>query len=321
MMNRKLVCMGELLIDFSQAGEGLYKANPGGGPANAACMAAKLGTDVSFIGQVGDDAFGRMLKDKLDREGVGTEGLNLTYEAPTTLAFVHLSPGGERSFSFYRHQSADTLLRPSESTRQMVRSADMFFCSTVMMAEGPSRESSFAFLNEARLSKVPVAFDPNVRINLYPAETEVKTMCRESIVYTDIFKASEEEIAFITGITDMDEAARYLQQEYPNLKIILVTLGERGTRVYFQKKAQTIPSFRVKTVDTTGAGDAFMGAFMAGVLSRTRHVETLSWEEICEIVRWSNAAGAITTTAPGAIDSQPSRQDLIKLLAADQNHK
>ena len=145
---RDLVSLGELLVDFTPVGESaagnpVFERNPGGGPANLACAAARLGVNTAFIGQVGDDAFGRALKGILADSRVDVGRLRLSADYQTTLAFVHLDAGGERSFSFYRRQGADTMLVPEEADFALAADCRCFFYSSVLMTGGPPRPASF----------------------------------------------------------------------------------------------------------------------------------------------------------------------------------
>ena len=319
MKNFDLISVGELLVDMTPGGQDTYVAHTGGGPANMACMAARLGTKTAFIGQVGDDTFGRQLGAHLERIGVDISGLAKSKEYPTTLAFVHLAANGERSFSFYRHGGADTMLTVSPQTLAMVGNTKCLFMSSVMMAEGSARESCFCFLEEAKNQGVMIAFDPNLRLNLWKRADEAKEQIKRALPYADIVKVSEEELAFLTDTDDVERGAEQLLSVYDNIALLLVTLGAEGTlAVQKGKDAIKVPSFSVHAVDTTGAGDAFTGAFLSKVLAVGKQSKTdllnLSQEELITMVRVANAAGALTTTKPGGIDAQPTEKEIDTIL-------
>lgn len=321
-----LVSLGELLIDFtprgvSENGNPLFERNPGGGPANLACAAAKLGADTAFLGKVGDDVFGRALRGILRDNGVDVSGLRLSPEHPTTLAFVHLAEDGDRSFSFYRHGGADTMLTPEELDKQAIETARVFFFSSVLMAEGPSRETSFAAAKLAKGAGATVVFDPNLRLNLWADPEDAKSCILQGIRYADILKVSEEEMTFLTGETEPEAGARRLAEEF-GLKIVLLTLGAKGCLAYAagQQMGEAlllrVGGFPADTIDTTGAGDSFTGGFISRLLKRGGNagVYACDPEAFREDVRFANAVGSLTTTKKGGIPALPTLREVEEYL-------
>lgn len=253
---RDLVSLGELLVDFTPVGESaagnpVFERNPGGGPANLTCAAARLGVNTAFIGQVGDDAFGRALKGILADNRVDVGRLRLSSEYQTTLAFVHLSAEGERSFSFYRRQGADTMLTPEEADFALAADCRCFFYSSVLMTGGPSRQASFQLASHAREKGAVTVYDPNLRLNLWDSAEEARTVILSAMQWADIVKVSEEELVFLTGEPDLDKAARQLKAAY-GIKALLATLGADGCFALVNGERIDAPGFAVKTVDTTG---------------------------------------------------------------------
>jgi len=311
----QLAVLGELLVDFTASPiiDG-FQYNPGGGPANMAMMAAKRGCEVSFISQVGSDAFGRRLRKKLEEAGIDTEALSLSDVYPTTLAFVHHGEKGERSFSFYRHGSADTMIEVTEMAKRKIEEADMFFLSSVLMSEGSSRDTSFALMQYAKeLGKI-VVFDPNLRPNLWNSETEMKETVLKALSVPDIIKMSEEELAFLTGEEGLIPGIMCLENHREEPVILIVTQGEEGCTVFLDGEMMQAESFEVEPVDTTGAGDAFMGAFAGEWLKKKLDPETVTMEDLLPILTVANACGALTTTAMGGMDAQPGDRDIENLL-------
>lgn len=322
-----LVSLGELLIDFtprgiSENGNPLFERNPGGGPANLACAAAKLGADTAFLGKVGDDVFGRALRDILHRNGVNVDGLRLSAEHPTTLAFVHLAEDGDRSFSFYRHGGADTMLLPEELDKEAIRQARVFFFSSVLMAEGPSRETCFAAAKLAREAGATVVFDPNLRLNLWGNPEDARKCILCAIPYADVLKVSEEELVFLTGEDDPETGARLLSEQF-ELDVVLATLGPRGCFAYARPQGTARPrtgdgtrirvgGFPAATVDTTGAGDSFTGGFISRLLKRGggSGIYAGDPEAFREDVRFANAVGSLTTTKKGGIPALPVLEEV-----------
>ncbi len=315
-----LVSMGELLIDFtprgiSAAGNPLFEQNPGGGPANLACAAAKMGCKVSFIGKVGNDVMGSFLKRTLVQNQVDTRNLLQDAQYKTTLAFVHLDESGDRSFSFYRENGADTMLRFSEIDLSLLKNCRYFFFSSVLMAQGASRETSFQVARYVKSEGIPVIFDPNLRFNLWNSAEDAKSCICRALAYADIVKVSEEELVFLTGENDCKKATEILMNRYP-VAAVFATLGAKGcyARTAAGRSAYH-PGFAVHTVDTTAAGDSFTGGLVRCLSKSEKPIAQYSEGELKEAIRFANAVGALTTTKPGAISAMPGLHDVETLLA------
>ena len=314
-----IAVLGELLIDFtpvglSPNGNPIFERNPGGGPANMACAAAKLGAHTAFLGKVGDDPFGRALKETLEKNGVCAERLLLSREHPTTLAFVHLDEKGDRSFSFYRRGGADTMLSPGEIDPAVLDECRYFFCSSVMMAEGPSRETSFYLLEEAKRRGRTVVFDPNLRPNLWDSAEEMKEQVLRALPYAGILKVSEEEAFFLTGTKNVEAAANALLSRYAPA-LLCITLGAEGSFACTRKYRLRHPAFPVRAADTTAAGDSFTGGLLAAILETGKEVAELGEEELSRALRAANAVGALTASRKGSISALPAREEVAELLA------
>lgn len=308
-----LVSMGELLVDFtpigvSQNGNPIFERNPGGGPANMACAAAKLGAKVAFAGKVGDDHFGRDLKRFIQGMGVNDDFLLLSKKHKTTLAFVHLDDHGERSFSFYRKNGADTMLQYAELGPKALN-CRYFFCSSVLMAEGSSRETSFRMMQAAKELGVCVVFDPNLRFNLWESKTDLKTCVLRALSLADLVKVSEEELAFLMDEPDAEKAAKRLTAQNKH-KALLVTLGAKGCFAYVGGKRFEEPAYPVQVLDTTAAGDSFTGGWIARLIQMDKEMDACSSEEIHDILRFANVVGGLTTSKKGSICALPSLEEV-----------
>lgn len=251
-----LVSLGELLIDFTPSGTSangnpLFERNPGGGPGNMACAAAKLGARTAFIGQVGDDAFGRTLRDVVQKNGVDVSRLRLSPDYQTSLAFVHLDEHGDRSFSFYRRHGADTMLEAAPEDYALIDDCRAFFYSSVLMTAEPARTASFRLAEYAHRRGVTTVFDPNLRLNLWDSAAHARDCILRAMPYADIVKVSEEELVFLTGENDLEKAAAALRNRFA-MKALLVTLGPAGCIAYVGKDRYTQPAADVETIDTTG---------------------------------------------------------------------
>ncbi|MDX2078479.1 MAG: PfkB family carbohydrate kinase [bacterium] len=310
-----VVCLGELLIDFvaQETGKlvgdvaGFQKA-AGGAPANVAVAIRRLGHPSAFLGQVGDDPFGHYLADVLRADGVNIDGLRFSAVARTALAFVSLADNGERSFVFYRHPSADMLYQPQDIEPIVLASAKIFHFGSITLITEPSRSATLQAATIARQNGAMISYDPNLRLALWDSPESAKAGMLLGMGYADIVKISEEELLFLVGKDDVAP----LLNHYPTLKLILVTRGEKGSSAYTREGLiADHKGYAVGAVDTTGAGDSFMAGILVGILEH----ETDYLVHFADILAFSNAVGAITTTGRGAIPSLPTRDQVRAFIA------
>lgn len=319
-----VVSIGETLIDLTPAdlveGENQqYICNPGGAPANVAVILAKLGSKVSIISKVGKDHFGTLLEQTLLQCGVDTSMLSFTEEANTTLAFVHLNDEGDRSFSFYRKPGADTYLQWADVPVEKLQSSRLVHFGTVSMTHEPSRTATIQSVEAAKQSGTLISFDPNVRLALWDNDEELKKYINWGLSVADIVKISEEELSFVTGITSVAEGAAQLQQQY-NITVLVVTLGAKGCYYRLSQHEGFVPTFQVKTIDTTGAGDAFMGSLLFKLLEHGKldSLKQLNNHQMIEVLTFANASGALVTTKKGALQSMPTASEISELIETEQ---
>ncbi|MDR2499532.1 MAG: carbohydrate kinase [Treponema sp.] len=309
------VCaLGELLIDFTPSGVtdqgiALFGRNPGGAPANALAMINKLGAETVFIGKAGDDPFGRFLGKTLAEAGIDTAGLVLDPAYLTTLAFVQLSACGDRSFSFYRREGADLMLAWDEVDRRAIDGAKLFHFGSVSLTGQPCRDTVHEAVCYAQSKGLVISFDPNYRPLLWESEGAAKTEISGLLDKTDILKVSEEEMALLAGETDLERGAALLAEKGP--AIVLVSLGAHGAYYRCAAGSGLLPAYEVQTIDTTGAGDAFLGAALFRLRDKSRgELKAISLEELADIVDFANAAGSLTTGKRGAIPALPSMAEI-----------
>lgn len=306
-----VVTMGELLIDFtpvgrSEQGQPLFECNPGGAPANVAVLLAKLGMRVAFIGKVGTDSFGELLRETLQGYGVNTEGLRICTEAHTTLAFVQLTNNGERSFSFCRNPGADLTLDQGEVNYDLIDQSRVFHFGSLSMTAEPAKTATLKALEYARSKGLLITFDPNLREPLWASQDAAKEAIEEGLFYTDILKVSQEELIFLTGKEDPGEGTLQLMRAY-DIPLIFVTLGDQGCFFRYLNAVGTAPAYSVNMVDSTGAGDAFFGAAIYKVLQITGGFQRMTLDDVAECARFANAAGALTTMGKGGIPALPDK--------------
>ena len=310
-----IVALGELLIDFTEngitdSGNMLMEACPGGAPCNMLAMAGKLGKRVAFIGKVGDDTFGRLLRQVIREAGISDEGLAVDSRIPTTLAFVHTSEGGERDFSFYRSPGADMMLREDEINTDLIRSARVFHFGTLSMTDEHVKAATVKALDTAREAGCLISFDPNLRPPLWENLDDARAAMRLGFSYCDILKIADNEIQFVTGAEDYDQGIEQLISEF-NIPLIFLTMGRDGSRAYYKGRRIEVAGYSVDSIESTGAGDTFSGSSVAQVLDAD--IDNLSDEDLERILSFSNAAAAIVTTRKGAIRSMPDLEEITEL--------
>lgn len=318
---KRLLAIGEALIDFIPSTTDsklkdveMFSRQVGGAPCNVACTATKLGGNAEMITQLGQDAFGDLIVETLDNLGVGTQYLKRTNEANTALAFVSLTKEGERDFSFYRKPSADMLYSIDAVSAIDVNENDVLhFCSVDLV------ESLMKYAHKKLIEKVThvggtIVFDPNVRLPLWKNEADCKSAIHEFIPLAHIVKISDEELEFVTGITDENQAIQWLFQG--NVDAVIYTKGADGATVYFKDGNEiSQQGFKVKAIDTTGAGDAFIGALISKLLiSDSTDLIAVLKNEGKAILEFSNYVAATVTTKYGAISSIPTLEEVNKAI-------
>ena len=305
---------GELLIDFTPAGKSvhshpLYEQNPGGAPANVLACLSRLGHKTAFIGKVGNDLFGKSLTGVLRAAGIDCQALTETDQCHTTLAFVHLNDRGDRSFSFYRNPGADIMLTPADIPSDLIRQSRVFHFGSVSMTADPARSAILAAVSLARSAGCLISYDPNLRLMLWPTADEARTTILSAMESVDVLKISEEELLFLTGEKDLAGGAAWFFARY-GLALILITLGPRGAYAATRTATAAHPAYDVHTIDTTGAGDAFTGAFLDRLLRGGGSLADLSADDLKHYLAFANAAGSLATTKTGAIPAMPTRDEI-----------
>ncbi|MEK5469794.1 carbohydrate kinase [Paenibacillus sp. FSL R7-0210] len=315
-LHGSVLCAGELLIDFfctdvdvSLTAGRHFSKQAGGAPANVSAAIARLGGHSAFLGKVGADPFGFFLKQTLEEQNVDTSMLLLDPASPTTLAFVSRSANGERDFVF--HRGADQLFRLEELDRAAVREAAMlhFGSATALLAD-PFREVYMTLMDEAKANGQFVSFDPNYRGDLWTGrQEEFITLSRAGISKADLVKVSDEELQLITSEADRDAALDMLHEW--GAGVVAVTLGKDGTLISSPDSRLLIASITVKSIDSTGAGDAFIGALLCRISQLAHPADfTRSAELQREFITFANRVGAMVCTKVGAIAALPTLDEV-----------
>ena len=314
----KLFAIGELLIDFSPSEQSgslssvdQFTKNAGGAPANVAAVCAKLGQHTALLSQVGQDAFGDFLLDTVKQAGVDTQYIAQTTEGETSLAFVSLTAEGERDFLFYRRNAADLLYRPEQLPVNVLTAHDILHFCSVNLVDSPMKQTHEAIIALAHQASCLVSFDPNVRLPLWHDAEACRQTILNFIPHAHIVKLSDEELSFLTYIDDEQQAVQSLFQG--KVQVIFVTHGAQGASLYTKHQHVNVAANTVQAIDTTGAGDAFIGAILSMLLHKNITVESL--EAFCEtfatpLLSFANRYAAASTTKHGAIPSYPTLQEV-----------
>ena len=318
MENKRLMAIGEALIDFIPNKTGCdfedvtaFAPKVGGAPANVCGAFVRLGGQASIITQLGDDPFGRKILHEFAAYGIDTSRVQQTTQANTALAFVSLAQDGNRTFSFYRKPSADMLLGADAIEEAWFSDVyALHFCS-VSLGDFPMREAHDRAIAYAGKHRAIVSFDPNLRFPLWDDLVKLKERVQAYIPYCDVLKISDEELSFITGEEEIERALPGLLQQ--GVKLVLYTCGSRGAYAFTANATAFAPSHRVQAVDTTGAGDGFIGAFLRMLQEKQVTADTLSGldaQSLTECLAFSNEFCARSVQKEGAIASYPTRQEM-----------
>lgn len=296
-----ILCVGEILVDLigrHENGDMVFSRYPGGAPFNVACDIQKQDCEVGFVGCVGADLMGDFLLDFANEQQFSFLAVKQDATRNTTLAFVELDAFGERKFSFHRKNTADPYLSLRDVDTGLSQ-ANIVHVGSLMLNTPAGREVADAVFAKAKDCKKPVSFDVNFRSDIFSSKEAAVEIYRKYISSADILKFSEDEVAIFTDSGDIRDVIREEQ-------LVFVTLGDRGSRCYYQGKIYCCDTIRVTPRDTTGAGDAFY----AGVLSQLDAMDDLVQLDarIEGVLKYGNICGALTTTAYGATTACPTRQ-------------
>ena len=312
-----IVSLGELLIDFTEcgvsaAGQRLFEQNAGGAVANLVCAASRCGAKAGFLGKVGSDMHGAFLKQAMENAGVDTRALIEDSDVFTTLAFVALNPSGEREFSFARKPGADTLLRADELDRDMLTHTRVFHTGSLSLTQEPVRSATYEAIDIAKTANAVISYDPNYRASLWVSKNEAIRYMRSLIITADIMKVSDDELPLLTGETEPQKAADALMDQ--GVRIAAITMGSDGAFIRVGKESRHVPAFRVKAMDTTGAGDAFFGGFLYRFLASGKPLKQVNIDDAADYARFANATASLCVERRGGIPAMPSLSEVLERL-------
>lgn len=310
----KIYSIGELLIDFQSVGVAPLKdtqqfvKKAGGAPANVCVQAVKLGQQAVYLTQVGADGFGQFLIDTLKEEGVDTTFIKQTAQYDTSLAFVSFMEGGEREFSFFRKAAADLYFTAEDFKGVTFEKGDILEYGSVALQTQVAQDTHRYLIEKAKQAGATICFDPNLRFNLWQDKEELRAVVQDFYSYADVMKIGEDELEFVTGKTGEQAVNEVFGS---GLKVLLLTKGSKGADVYLADgTTYHCDGYRVKTVDTTAAGDSCFGSFLAQILERGLTTEALMDKSVdySNMLSFSCKCGAYTTMSFGAISAMGTKE-------------
>jgi fructokinase len=317
-MTRSILCFGEALIDMhgeGSDGHGFarhFLPFAGGAPANVAVALAKLGCHARFAGMLGLDRFGDFLLHSLQQAGVDTVDVARTGEANTALAFVTLDTRGERSFSFYRPPSADLLFRPEHFRAQTFHDTAIFHICSNSLTDPGLAAATLEGMQRARDAGALVSFDLNLRPALWPRGSEPHPQVWPALLMADVVKLSAEEFHWLA--TDGEQAA--LDRLWTgSARLLIVTDGPHPLRWYHPDADGELPCYNVPMVDSTGAGDAFVGGLLHQLAEQQITRDNIdAWiatlPRLHAALRYASACGAVAVTRHGSFAAMPNTTEV-----------
>lgn len=309
----KFLSVGEMVIDFLPGdAPGVYIRKAGGAPANVAIALARHGCESGFCGMMGDDDFGRFLLQTLRENNVVPLVTELTDKAVTTMAFVSLNAQGDRSFTFARKPGADMFLTKAHLSHPWFDEAAVVHAGSCSLSKGDAREATIYALEEGHRRGKLISFDVNYRDLLWDGDRAAAAQAVRGILpCVDLLKISEEEADMLGG-----EAALPALMAQNGICAVVETLGGAGVRCFWNGKTLQLPGLKAHCVDTTGAGDAFWGGFLAALVkSGVQTAGQLTEDVLVQALRTGNISGWLCVQKKGAIESLPTAAEVEQHMA------
>lgn len=301
-----LIGFGEPLMEFAEverAGERLFLPGLGGDTSNVIVAAARQGARTAFMGAVGDDPFGRAFLDLWDREAVDRSFVAVPKDSQTGIYFISYGPDGHE-FSYRRAGSASALVKADDVPADLIRRATAMHVSGISQAISTSAcDAVFHAIRVAREAGTIVAYDPNLRLRLWPLD-RARAIVDATARSVDLLLPGLDDARQLTGLDDPEAICRYYLALGP--AVVALTMGKNGTMIATPERVEVIPVCKVEAVDATGAGDVFDGAFLASWLKE---------RDPFAAGRYANAAAALSTLGHGAVAPIPRRAQVEKFQA------
>ena len=322
---KHIITLGEVLIDIIPSaqislGTACYSPHPGGAIANVAVAIARLGGSSRFMGGVSEDEFGRLLVRVLADNQVDTRYIHVVKDAPTAVALVSLQADGQRHFTFFRQRTADTLLQTSDLIWSAWDDATICHVGGVLLSSEPARSATLAAMDYTRQVGSIVSFDVNVRPALWASHTTIRDIIAQGVERADILKVSIDESEFVSEQQQisplerdqLNKLAESLLQKGPRL--VIITIGSHGALLQTASQRVEVRQSTVRSVDTTGAGDAFIGAILYKLEHRgcatPSDLQTLSEHDLIGLGSFGNQVAGLSVTRYGGIPSFPFMHEI-----------
>jgi sugar/nucleoside kinase (ribokinase family) len=317
-----VICMGELLVEHVSTADnvslihspGFIKA-PGGAPANVAVALQRLGLQAGFVGKVGRDPFGEYLRESLAHTGVDTTYLFVDEKARTTAVYVAVWDDGRKDLCFYRNPGADMMLNADEISDRIFEGARCFHFGSISFIDEPSASAQKKALQIARDRGLMISYDPNYRPTLWPDRQTAEKIIQDSFRHCHLAKVSEEEWQVATGFQELEAGITAIMSK--GVELLIISRGENGAIATNGDYRIELPGLEVEVIETTGAGDGFLGAIITALLperEKTGSLATISEDKIRNALKMANAVGALTCQKPGAIPALPTRAQTEKFM-------
>lgn len=326
-----VITLGEALVDWVCLDRTLdlttsqhWVKAPGGAPANVSVGLARLGVPVQFLGGFSNDLFGRWLWSLLAQEGVRLDFSAIIPHTNTRQAYVMTSPEGNRVLQGFTEATCADVSMTTSHLDDLTLTPCVFYWGSVVQSSPAMAKTVMHLATHLRQQETPWrVYDPNYRAVLWPAEEVAVAAMRESLALANLAKLSDDEVPLLYPHASLEDAARLLLQEFPNLLAVIITAGVNGALFATRLgEAGRVPVFRVPSVEMTGAGDGFVAGLIRGLwqdaCQNVDSATTLSARRLGEILREASAIGALATTKPGAMASLPDADDLAAFLLREQ---
>lgn len=318
---KHIITLGEVLIDIIPStrirlGAACYSPHPGGAIANVAVAIARLGGSARFIGGVSEDEFGRLLVQALTDNRVDTHYIHMIREAPTTVALVSLQADGQRHFTFFRQDTADSQLQVGDLNWSAWHDAAICHVGGVLLSSEPARSATFAAIDYTRQVGSIVSLDVNIRPMLWASPATIRDTIAKGVERADILKLSLDESEFVSepgsSPIELDRLAVSLLERGPRL--VIITTGANGALLQTATQRVEVRQLPVRPVDTTGAGDAFIGAVLYKLVQQgcamPTDLQKLTERDLSDLGSFANQVAGLSVTRYGGIPSFPFMHEI-----------
>ena len=310
MKQARILCLGELLMDMvaqtdaSGAVTG-FSMKPGGAAGNVAVAISRLGGKAGILAKVSKDFFGERMKAVMEENGVDASGVILDPERKIALAFVTFDEERKPTYLFYRENAASASLRAEEIDPAVFQGVQALYFSSMGLVRDPLRAANYEAARLAAQAGARVAFDPNIRLGVWPSPEAARTEILKMLALVNVCKMNDEELFFLFGEGDMQAKCREIFASCPRMELLAITLGAEGALLMNRKGCSSrVGTLCTDVVDTVGAGDSFFATLLMYAADKGFILESAS--ELREALTYANAAALLTAQRPGAIPAMPT---------------